>query len=146
MVLPLQDVVASVPDFRNDFYPTQYGPIQSHRVVCVVMASLGLEKSEEFGPGPPLAWRPDRRAEGKAIDRFLKQLTVSPVRNSKSISLKTPKDLSNTYTRAQVIRIDREARYSALRDASPEDLPEILDSMVIQGLTARSAERQVVYR
>ena len=31
-VLPFQDVMASVPDFRNDFYQTQYGLIQSRRV------------------------------------------------------------------------------------------------------------------
>ncbi len=41
-VLPFQDVTASLPDFRNDFYQTQYGLIQSRRVAREVIATLRL--------------------------------------------------------------------------------------------------------
>src|SRR5437899_5900964 len=77
-ILPFQDVMSSVPDFRNDFYQTQYGLIQSRRVAREVTDSLHLGDLEEFdvgaarrgGAGPS----PAEQAEAKRIDRFLKKL------------------------------------------------------------------------
>ncbi|HEU4402792.1 MAG TPA: Wzz/FepE/Etk N-terminal domain-containing protein, partial [Candidatus Polarisedimenticolia bacterium] len=85
-ILPFQEVMASVPDPRNDFYQTQYGLIQSRRVAGEVIVSLGLAKQEEFRlagvEGPAL--------EGKRIDRFLKRLKVTPVRNSRLVDIAFP--------------------------------------------------------
>src|SRR5262245_33953373 len=47
-LLPFKDLMASVPDFRNDFYQTQYGLIQSRRVAEDVIQTLGLARLEEF--------------------------------------------------------------------------------------------------
>src|SRR2546426_10205510 len=47
-ILPFQDVMSSVPDFRNDFYQTQYGLIQSRRVAREAIDSLHLADLEEF--------------------------------------------------------------------------------------------------
>jgi polysaccharide biosynthesis transport protein len=234
-VLPFQDMTATLPDLRNDFYQTQYGLIQSRRVAREVIETLRLGDLQEFDVGasaarsagaaegtagaPAAGARPaDDLLEGKRIDLFLKKLTVNPVRNSRlvdiafssrdprlaarvanrvadtyiafnseaqyntterastslshqvanlqdeidakekelqsyaqkneivalgdkqNIALKTLNDLSNTYTQAQAIRIDREARYAALQNSSPEGLPEVMDSKLIQDLTAKSAE------
>ncbi len=225
-ILPFQEVMTSVPDFRNDFYQTQYGLIQSRRVAREVIASLHLDQNEEFRvAAPPDSTRPgpaDKEAadrlEARRIDRFLARLKVAPVRNSRlvdvtfsshdrglsaaianrvadtyiafnsqaqyntteraslslgheianlhdeidakekelqayasehgivalgekqSITLKKLNDLSDSYTRAQATRIEKEARYAALKEASPADLPEVLDSRVVQDLTAKSAE------
>ncbi len=219
-VLPFQDVMASMPDLRNDFYQTQYGLIQSRRVAREAIASLRLSETEEFR-GPAVAAGDAAagvRVEARRIDAFLKKLAITPVRNSRlvdvaftardpgmaarianrvvetyiafnseaqyntterattslshqvanlqeeidakekelqayarqneiialndkqNISLKTLNDLSNATTQAQAARIDREARYAALRDSSPADLPEVMDSKLIQDLTAKSAE------
>jgi polysaccharide biosynthesis transport protein len=210
-VLPFKEIMASVPDPRNDFYQTQYGLIQSRRVAGEVIQSLGLARLPEFRVGAP----PE---EAKRIDLFLKRLKVTPVRNSRlvdiafssgdadlaakianraaetyiafnsevqyntttrattslshqvanlqdeidtrekelqayarqngiiplndkqNISLKNLNDLSDSYTRARAARIEKEARYAALRDADPGKLPEVLDSKLIQDLTGKSAE------
>ncbi|MGH9797149.1 MAG: GumC family protein [Candidatus Polarisedimenticolia bacterium] len=221
-VLPFQEVVSSVPDFRNDFYQTQYGLIQSRRVAGEVIGALRLAEHEEFREGasgkPRGGTTPDPSDETRRIDRFLKRLKVSPVRNSRlvdvsfvsrdpqlaarvtnrvaetyiafntevqynttarattslahqtanlqeqidtqekelqgyarrngivelsdkqNISLKNLNDLSDSYTRARAARIEKEARYAALRDGNPGELKEVLESTVIRDLTAKSAE------
>ena len=221
-ILPFQDVMSSVPDFRNAFSQTQYGLIQSRRVAREAIDSLHLADLEEFRVSLPrrvaAGPAPEEQAEAKRIDRFLKKLTVTPVRNSRlvdiafssydrvlaaqvanrvadtyiafnsasqyntterattslthqianlqdeidvkekklqayardnqiialsdkqNIALKKLNDLSDSYTRAQAERIAKEARYAALRDASPSDLPEVLVSRLIQDLAAKYAE------
>ena len=57
-----------------------------------------------------------------------------------NIILKNLSDMSDTFARAQADRIDKEARFAALRQAGPVDLPEAMDSKLIQDLTAKSAE------
>ncbi|HEV8701442.1 MAG TPA: polysaccharide biosynthesis tyrosine autokinase [Candidatus Polarisedimenticolia bacterium] len=214
-ILPFQDVMATAPDQRNDFYQTQYGLIQSRRVAREVIASLGLDKHPDFKANSAPV---EDLVEGKRIDRFLANLKVAPVRNSRlvdvsfsshdralaaraanrvadtyiafntkaeyntserattslthqianlqdeidakekelqayakdmgifvlnekqNIILKNLNDMSDTFARAQADRIDKEARFAALRQASPVDLPEVMDSKLIQDLTAKSAE------
>lgn len=221
-VLPFQEVLASAPDQRNDFYQTQYGLIQSRRVAREAIASLALDRHPEFRVEPPARARPgltpEEAVEGKRIDVFLKKLKVSPVRNSRlvdvsfsshdrslaakaanriaetyiafnsearyntserataslayqianlqeeidskekelqayarehgiiplsekqNISAKKLNDLNDAYTRAQASRIEAEARYAALREAGPDDLPEVRENKLIQELTAKAAE------
>jgi capsular exopolysaccharide synthesis family protein len=221
-ILPFQDVMATAPDQRNDFYQTQYGLIQSRRVAREVIASLGLDKHPDFKvqgfPAKQDGVADKDLVEAKRIDLFLEQLKVSPVRNSRlvdvafsshdrvlaarvanrvadtyiafntkaeyntserattslthqianlqdeidakekelqayardkgifvlnekqNIILKNLNDMSDTFARAQADRIDKEARFAALRQASPIDLPEIMNSKLIQDLTAKSAE------
>jgi len=90
-ILPFQDVMASVPDFRNDFYQTQYGLIQSRRVAREVIESLHLADLEEFRVGVPAASpsgpSPKEQADAKRVDKFLKKLTVNPVRNSRLVDI-----------------------------------------------------------
>ncbi len=221
-ILPFQDVMATAPDQRNDFYQTQYGLIQSRRVAREVIASLGLDKHPDFKvKGSPAKQDGAAGADlvaGKRIDLFLENLKVAPVRNSRlvdllfsshdrvlaarvanrvadtyiafntkaeyntserattslthqianlqedidakekdlqayarnhgifvlnekqNIILKNLTDLSDTFARAQADRIDKEARFAALRQAGPADLPEVRESKLIQDLTAKSAE------
>ena len=214
-ILPFQDVMATAPDQRNDFYQTQYGLIQSRRVAREVIVTLGLDKHPDFKVKSSLA---EELKDGKRIDLFLEDLKVAPVRNSRlvdvsfsshdralaakaanrvadtyiafntkaeyntserattslthqianlqdeidakekelqayakdkgifvlnekqNIILKNLNDMSDTFARAQADRIDKEARFAALRQASPVDLPEVMDSKLIQDLTAKSAE------
>src|SRR5262245_41391139 len=70
-ILPFQDVMASAPDQRNDFYQTQYGLIQSRRVAREVIASLGLDKHPDFQVRDRGG---DAMVEAKRIDLFLDDL------------------------------------------------------------------------
>src|SRR2546426_8128652 len=80
-ILPFQDVMSSVPDYRNDFYQTQYGLIQSRRVAREAIDSLHLADLEEFRVTLPRRTAngpvPEEQAQAKRIDRFLKMLTVT---------------------------------------------------------------------
>src|SRR5439155_10342276 len=86
-ILPFQDVMSSIPDFRNDFYQTQYGLIQSRRVAREAIDSLHLADLDEFRVGASRRAAngpaPEEQAEAKRIDKFLKKLTVTPVRSSR---------------------------------------------------------------
>ncbi|MHC4165092.1 MAG: GumC family protein, partial [Planctomycetota bacterium] len=221
-VLPFQEIMASAPDRRNDFYQTQYGLVRSRKVAGDVIASLDLAKVEEFevrvGKKAGRGLTSEQVAEFERIDLFLEKLKVSPVRNSRlvdvsfssydpvlaaritnrvaltyitfnsevqyntttfattslahqvgnlqeqidakeeelqayarehgiialsdkqNIALKNLNDLSDAHTRARAERIEREARYAALRRSSPEALPEVLESQLIRELTAKGAE------
>src|SRR5436309_8698541 len=83
--------MSSVPDFRNDFYQTQYGLIQSRRVAREAIDSLHLADLDEFRvkvPGRAAGGpTPEEQAGAKRIDKFLKQLTVTPVRNSRLVDI-----------------------------------------------------------
>ena len=221
-ILPFQDVMATAPDQRNDFYQTQYGLIQSRRVAREAITSLGLDKYPDFKISGASPKEGDAAGAGmveaRRVDLFLGMLKVSPVRNSRlvdvsfsshdralaarvanrvadtyiafntkaeyntserattslthqianlqdeidakenelqayardkgifvlnekqNIILKNLNDMSDTFARAQADRIDKEARFAALRQASPVDLPEVMDSKLIQDLTSKSAE------
>jgi capsular exopolysaccharide synthesis family protein len=90
-VLPFQEVLATVPDQRNDFYQTQYGLIQSRRVARDVIASLRLEQHPDFRVKPGRAGKDAPQAaeivETRRIDLFLENLKVSPVRNSRLVDI-----------------------------------------------------------
>jgi succinoglycan biosynthesis transport protein ExoP len=76
----------------------------------------------------------------KRLQAYARDNQIVALSDTQNIALKKLNDLSDSYTRAQADRIAREARYAALRDASPADLPEVLDSRLIQDLTAKYAE------
>ncbi len=76
----------------------------------------------------------------KELQAYASEQGIFALGEKQSITLKKLNDLSDAYTRAQAGRIEREARYAALREATPEDLPEVLESKLIQDLTAKSAE------
>ena len=221
-VLPFQQVTASVPDERDDFYQTQYGLIQSRHVAREVITSLRLADAPEFRVS---AWT--RSSEGapedpsigaERVDLFLKRLKVStvsgsrlvdvsfrsadpvlaarvanrvaetyiafntearyntserastslvhqianlqdeidekektlqgyakehgiiPINEKQNIMLKNVGDLSDSLTHAQAVRIEKEARYAAMREADPEAIPEVVGNTVIEDLSAKSAE------
>lgn len=222
-VQPFQEVLSTVPNnFRDDFYQTQYGLIQSRSVARDVIESLDLARHEGFDFEVPEEGRPgltpDQLLEAMRVDVLLGRLTVTPVRNSRlvdisyasadpalaaavanrvaetyiafnsalryntsarattslahqianlqdqidtrekelqayarengiialsedqNISLKNLNDLNDAYTRVRTERIEKEARYAALRNSGPGDLTEVLQSQVIKELATNLAD------
>lgn len=222
-VQPFQEVLSTVPNnFRDDFYQTQYGLIQSRSVARDVINSLDLAQHPEFDfeapeePRPGLT--PDEIAEAMRVKMLLGRLTVTPVRNSRlvdisfssadpslaaavanrvaetyiafnselryntstrattslahqianlqeqidtqeqklqayarengivalsekqDISVKNLNDLNDDFTRVRAERIEKEARYAALRESGPGDLTEVLQSQTIKELATNLAE------
>src|SRR6185503_1104744 len=79
-------------------------------------------------------------AKEKELQAYAKDKGIFVLNEKQNIILKNLNDMSDTFARAQADRIDKEARFAALRQASPVDLPEVMDSKLIQDLTAKSAE------
>jgi polysaccharide biosynthesis transport protein len=76
----------------------------------------------------------------KKLQAYARDNQIIALSDKQNIALKKLNDLSDSYTRAQAERIAKEARYAALREASPGDLPEVLDSRLIQDMAAKYAE------
>ncbi|MEE9219834.1 MAG: polysaccharide biosynthesis tyrosine autokinase, partial [Acidobacteriota bacterium] len=79
-------------------------------------------------------------AREKELQEYAREHGIIPLSEKQSITLKNLNDLSNTYTAAQAVRIEKEARYAALRDADAGSISEVLGNKLIQELTQKSAE------
>ena len=87
--------VAQVDAARDDYYQTQYKLLQSRALVRRVIESLDLLQDSEYG-GPRDAQEMEAvraappgasQTMEKAIDTFLKRLRVSPIRNSRLVTV-----------------------------------------------------------
>jgi capsular exopolysaccharide synthesis family protein len=91
-VQPFQEVLSTVPNnWRDDFYQTQYGLIQSRSVARDVIRSLVLERHEEFAFKAPERPRPGltpmEMLEATRVRVLLGRLKVTPVRNSRLVDV-----------------------------------------------------------
>ena len=91
-ILPFQDMISGVSVSRRDYYETQFTLIQGRQVARDVLIYLRLGDHPEFRVEIPrrltTGLSPDDYSEAKRIDRFLKNLTVSPVRNSRLVDIR----------------------------------------------------------
>lgn len=79
-------------------------------------------------------------AKEKELQAYAREHGIIPLSEKQNISIKKLNDLNDSYTRAQASRIEAEARYAALRETQPRQVPEVRDSALIQELAAKSAE------
>lgn len=93
-LLPFQDVNAAVNEPGADFYQTQYRIIQSRNIARRVIEALDLAHTPQFvgevAAGASKGAAPEARsAEGDAwiVDLFLGNLTVTPIHNSRLVSV-----------------------------------------------------------
>ena len=79
-------------------------------------------------------------AKEKELQEYARRYGFILLSEKQDITLKNLNDLRDSHTRAQAARIEKEARYAALLGSGPSGIPEVLDSKLIQDLTAKSAE------
>ncbi|MFQ5890499.1 MAG: GumC family protein [Gemmatimonadota bacterium] len=79
-------------------------------------------------------------AREKELQAYAREHGIIELGEKQNIALKNLNDISDAHTRARAARIEKEARYAALRQADPGDLPEVLESQLIRELAAKSAE------
>jgi polysaccharide biosynthesis transport protein len=79
-------------------------------------------------------------AKEKDLQAYAREHGIVELSDTQNISMKNLNDLNDSYTRARATRIEKEARYSAMRGSDPGGLPEVLQSQLIKELTAKSAE------
>ncbi len=76
----------------------------------------------------------------KELQAYAREHDIIQLTETQNIVVKNLQDLSDAYTRARAERIEKEARYAALRGSTPADLPEVLQSDLIREIMAKSAE------
>ena len=92
--LPFQDVASAVNEPGADFYQTQYRIIQSRNIARRVIEALDLAHTPQFvgdaAAGPSKRARAGARPEESdawVVDLFLGSLSVTPIRNSRLVSV-----------------------------------------------------------
>lgn len=98
---------------KADYYQTQYNILQSRVLARKTLDDLQLWDDEHFGsplargwwgadnPGPGHASAGETLEQSRAIDRFLENLTVTPIRNSRLVDVRYR--LSNPELAARVV-------------------------------------------
>lgn len=76
----------------------------------------------------------------KKLQGYARDHGIIPLNEKQSILLKNLNDLSDAYSQAQSARIEKEARYAALREARAEAIPEVMQSALLRDLVSKSAE------
>jgi capsular exopolysaccharide synthesis family protein len=78
----------------------------------------------------------------RELQYYAREHGIIPLDEKQDITLKNLNDLSNSFTRVQAERIEKEARFAALRDAPPESVPEVTSNELVQAHSRRLAELQ----
>lgn len=83
-------------------------------------------------------------AKEEDLQAYARKHGIIPLSENQNITLKNLNDLNSSSTKAQANRIEKEARYMALRESDPGSLVEVIENKLIQDLTAMMAnlERQ----
>ncbi|HXI04659.1 MAG TPA: polysaccharide biosynthesis tyrosine autokinase [Candidatus Saccharimonadales bacterium] len=74
------------------------------------------------------------------LQDYARKNGITPVGENQDITLKNLTDLSKAWTEARAVRIEKEARLDALREAKPSEVDEVAASRVIGDLSAKSVE------
>ena len=74
------------------------------------------------------------------LQAYAREHGIIALSEKQDISLKNLNDLNDAYTRVRAVRIEKEARYAALRDSGPGDLTEVLQSQTIKELATNLAD------
>ncbi len=76
----------------------------------------------------------------RKLQEYARAQDIIPLDDSQDITTQQLTDLNVAYTRAQTDRIQKEARYAALRETPAESQPELMSNDLLQTLIAKHAE------
>ncbi|HEY3176819.1 MAG TPA: polysaccharide biosynthesis tyrosine autokinase [Candidatus Polarisedimenticolia bacterium] len=81
----------------------------------------------------------------RRLQRYAREQEIIPLDERQNVTTQKLIDLNIAYTKAQTVRIEKEARYAALKESPPEAIPELMTSDLIQTLAAKHAELEREY-
>ncbi len=81
----------------------------------------------------------------RQLQEYAREQEIVPLDDRQNVTTQKLNDLSTAYTRAQMVRIEKEARYAALRETPIESLPEMMNNDLLQQLTAQHAQLEREY-
>ena len=84
------------------------------------------------------------RAEISAMERqlqkYAREQEIIPLDDTQNVTTQKLNDLNIAFTKAQTARIEKEAKYAALKETPPDSIPEVMSSDLIQTLAGKRAE------
>ncbi len=76
----------------------------------------------------------------RQLQQYAREQQIVTLDGKQDVTSQTLNDLNVAYTRAQTVRIEKEARYAALRETSAEALPDLMNNELLQTLATKLAE------
>ncbi|HZI93567.1 MAG TPA: polysaccharide biosynthesis tyrosine autokinase, partial [Patescibacteria group bacterium] len=81
----------------------------------------------------------------RKLQQYAREQEIVPLDEKQDVTSQKLNDLSVAYTKAQTTRIEKEARYAALKEAPPESVSELMTNELLQTLSAKHAELERDY-
>ena len=81
----------------------------------------------------------------RQLQRYAREQEIIPLDKDQDVTSQKLNDLSIAYTKAQTERIEKEARYAALKETPPTSVSELMTNELLQTLTAKHAELERQY-
>ncbi len=81
----------------------------------------------------------------RALQQYAREQEIIPLDEKQNVTTQKLNDLNTAYTKAQTVRIEKEARYAAVKETPAEAIPELMTNDLLQTLTAKHAELERQY-
>lgn len=76
----------------------------------------------------------------RQLQEYARAQEIIPLDEKQDVHSQRLNDLNIAHTRAQTARIEKEARYAALKETSPDQVPELMINDLLQSLAGKHAE------
>jgi len=81
----------------------------------------------------------------RQLQKYAREQEIIPLDKDQDVTSQKLNDLSVAYTKAQTERIEKEARYAALKETDPSAVSELMTNELLQTLSAKHAELERQY-
>ncbi len=81
----------------------------------------------------------------RLLQDYAREQEIIPLSDQQNVTTQKLNDLSSAYTKAQTVRIEKESRYSALKESPIEALHEMMNNDLLQTLSAQYATLEREY-
>lgn len=76
----------------------------------------------------------------RELQKYAREQEIIPLDDTQNVTTQKLNDLNTAYTKAQTARIEKEAKYAALKETPPDSISEVMSNELIQTLAAKRAE------
>ncbi len=81
----------------------------------------------------------------RALQEYAREREIIPLDERQDVHTQKLNDLNVAYTKAQTARIEKEAKYAALKETPADQVPELMVNSLLQSLSAKHAELERQY-
>jgi len=81
----------------------------------------------------------------RQLQQYAREQEIIPLDEKQNVTTQKLNALNTAYTRAQTVRIEKEARYAAVKETPADSIPELMTNDLLQTLIAKHAELEREY-